>query len=46
METVENQQKISHAHDLVQRIQFLEQQLVGEFDADLLRTIDYASGRR
>lgn len=41
-----NQKKISNAHDMVQRIQFLEQQLVGEFDADLLRTIDYTSGRR
>lgn len=41
-----NQKKISQAHDMVKRVQFLEQQLVGEFDADMLRTIDYTSGRR
>ncbi|MCS5712772.1 conjugal transfer protein TraH [Candidatus Berkiella aquae] len=41
-----NQKKITQAHDMVRRVQFLEQQLVGEFDADMLRTIDYTSGRR
>jgi len=41
-----NQQKITQAHEMIRRIQFLEQQLVGEFDADMLRAIDYASGRK
>jgi len=36
----------NQALDLVQRIQFLEKMLAGEFSADMARTLDWAVGRR